>query len=607
VNKLIRSMVSCSFSIVMLFAAFAASAGAQELALETKSLVGEGWHNWYEIKSDPENQKNLILCGTRSDAMSNAFFGFIYSSTDGGSTWRLVLEDRNSTWVTEQSCAFGAEHRAYFISEASKVFDGEAHHDYGTTRLYLSSDGGRSWKETLKTAWADHSTSAVSGTTGRLYTFYNPGPNTVDHGQNLGSTIGLLVFSPDGKNVAGPVLSSAIQERDYYGIYPWGATALKSGTVVAFYHAFAAPPLQESDLGIIRADRSANQSLDSTVISHTVFGKDCRYDDKASLTYNLEANRLFLLYGDGCKNRNVMLTSSDDEGKTWTKPVVLSGPGSGHVIYTPSLAAGPRGDLGLLWRDGEHAGRWLFSIIRDQKLVEPEIELSNDPENIQVSSDSLWDGITQANGFHGQTAASEPSITLNVHSALNNVMSVFRANGVIAVGGKYLVVWPAGSSNGMQLYTGMLGSARRVEKKADSSNSQASDVGDVTNQSMLLYGGSQTFDSPTGTLEVCVIVANRGQKSIRVPIRLEVTGLKSSIGAISILNASNGLTGAGAIWDISHSITGDQIPIRSQSNPYCLNFHVEVPPNRISLEDPDLLNLKVRVLASGSDHAESEH
>jgi hypothetical protein len=600
-----RNMFGGSIFLIVLFGTCVASMGGQKIALERQSLVGEGWHDWYEVKSDPQNGMNIIVCGSKLDTSRNAFLGFIYASSDGGMTWRSVLEDRSSTWVTEQSCAFGPEHRAYFISEASQVIDGKTHHDLGTTRLYVSTDGGQRWAETLKTAWADHSTSAVSATSGRLYTFFNSGfasRPSAEQGKNLGTTVGLLVFTPDGKNVEGPFFSSAIQDRDYYGSYPWGATALKSGTVVALYTALAGPPWKEADLGIIRADQSANPSLNNTLISHLILGKDCLYTDKASLTYSSEANRLFLVYGDGCKSRDVLLTSSDDEGRTWAKAVVLAGPDRpGHVIYSPSLVAGPKGTLGLLWRDGESASRWLFSYIQDQKLVEPPIELSNDPGNIQVSNDSLWTWITRPNERHGQAAVSEPSITLTVHNALNSVMNVLRINGAIAVGDKFLAVWGSGDSNGMRLNSGMLGSVDSIGKVQSSDAAKGSDDLDITQQSVLLYGGSQHFDTTAGRLEVCMILANRGGQSIKVPLMLEAKEVESPTGTVSILNANNGLVGAGARWDISRSVTGDRIPPGAQSNPFCLSFRIEIPSERATREGPDLLNLKVRVLGAAGE------
>src|SRR5882757_8695972 len=130
--------------------------------LKAKTSVADGWHPLYQIKAGPECAQNLIVCGAKWDAATNAPFGFVYASSDEGATWHSVLEDKNSAWVTEHSCSYGPNHRAYFISGASRVIDGVPHHELGTTRLFVSSDSGWHWVETIKTGWADYSTSAVS-------------------------------------------------------------------------------------------------------------------------------------------------------------------------------------------------------------------------------------------------------------------------------------------------------------------------------------------------------------------------------------------------------------------------------------------------------------
>jgi hypothetical protein len=96
------------------------------------------------------------------------------------------------------------------------------------------------------------------------------------------------------------------------------------------------------------------------------------------------------------------------------------------------------------------------------------------------------------------------------------------------------------------------------------------------------------------------VSGNRGDSLISLPIKLEASEVKSRIGSISILNATNGLSGAGAVWDISSSVTGDRIPPRSNSNPFCLLFHLEISPESLSRPGvTDLLALKIRVVASG--------
>jgi hypothetical protein len=603
VKALHQRSLRCTLLLIAVLQSSVVPIGAQELSLQAKASLGAGWHPWYEIKTDPEESKNIIVCGTKWDAELNAALGVVYASADGGMTWQTVLEDRNSTWVTEQSCAFGAKHAAYFVSEASRVIDGEPHHQLGTTRLYMSTDGGQHWIETVKTGWADYSTSAVSSVSGKLYTFFNA--TTAQPGRNWGSNVGLLVFTPDGKKVAGPFFNSGMQDVGYDGVYPSNAIALRSGAVVALYWGIRVTPTgRAADFGVVRADQSHDPLLAYTMISQTPVGKDCLNFDQGSLAYDIEHDRLFVVYVDGCKDTRIMLTSSEDEGKSWAESVVVAdAQHADRKIVNTSLVVRPKSVFGLLWEQGQGSGSWFFSVIRDKKLVEPPIQLSRTPGDREVSNDSLWTWIYESDGTQGGNprAQAGATITLNVRTELNNV---WRANGLAAQGDKVFAVWPSGDKDGMRLNSSMLSPTGFTSKTVTVEDANESTDPDVTQQALILYGGTQHFDNMTGTLEVCVALGNRGDTPIRAPIRLEAREIRSPLGVVSILGATNGLTGAGAQWDISDSITGNQIPPRATSNPFCLTFHVQTSPHDASsAKGDDLLILKTRVLASSDSRS----
>lgn len=592
-----KLLCACSRGVLALLSAgMLAQVAPQPWVPSPTTLVSDGWHPWYEIKVDPENSSALIICGTRWDAKINTFFGFVYASSDAGETWRNALEDRSTPWVSEQSCAFGPKHRAYFVSEASKVLDGESHHELGTTRLYASTDSGQHWTQALETGWADFSTSAVSRTSGRLYTFFHS-PSTLDPDRKWGTNVGLLIFSADGKTVSGPIFNAAIQDLNYRGTYPSDAIALKSGAVVALYQAMEASGI-EGHLSVIRADGSPTPTLETSVISSTILDKNCNSLDRGALAYDPERDRLFVVYGDGCEKGPIMLATSDDEGRTWTKGVVIANVrGQEHRIASPSLAVGQDGTLGLLWEEGWFSGRWLFSTIRDQKLTEPPMELSHGVSRLKIGTDSLWVQIAQSNTRKSGYSGFRSSITLDVVGILNDV---WRGGGLVAIGNKIVAIWSSGDRNGMRLYSGVL-TRPGIDGKPDGSRSRANDASgaDVTGQTVILFGGTQQFDSRTGILEVCVTLANRGTQPLKQPIKLQATEIKSSIGTVSILNSTNRRHGPGATWDISNAVTGDQIPPRAASNPFCLSFHVEVTPKLSALPElPDLLTLSLSVLAN---------
>jgi hypothetical protein len=553
--------------------------------------IASGWHSWYELKVDPDAPQNLIICGSKWDAESNASLGFVYASSDGGATWRSVLEDRNSAWVTEQSCAFGSHHKAYFISEASKVIDGRQNHDLGATRLYVSEDGGQHWSERLKTGWADWSTSAANTQSRELYTFYNS-PNTAEAGRGWGTNVGLLVFSTDGKTVQGPFFQPNMQERGYRGVYPSYAIALKSGAVVALYHGLLGFPWQQEDLGFVRAGPPPERRMENGLIVRRDMGIGCSLIDKGALAYDAERDRLFLIYGDGCKRRKLFLSRSDDEGRTWTQgaPIVRSDQSDAGIV-DPSLAVLSGGRLGLMWKTAQSSGRWYFSVIQDQKLSDGRIELSSSGDDL-VSNDTLSLNIFAANSRHGgnPNTLSESSITMNVASQLNNVL---RSSGLAVGNGKIQAIWSSGDKDGMHLFFGVLSHERA---SAQAQGKEGQEFRDVTSNTSVLYAGKQHFDATTKTLTVCVSVANRGSEPLQTPLALEVRDIHSPLGSVSIQNASNGKTGPGAVWDLSGAITGTEIPPRSRSNPCCLVFHFDFPDHRKPDEIGSLLTLKLGVL-----------
>jgi hypothetical protein len=563
----------------------AAPAPLQEVRVD-RTVIRSGAHPWYEVKADPTAPQNLIVCGTKLDTILDAPIGFVYSSIDEGRTWRTALEDRSSLWVTEQSCAFGQDHRAYFISEASKVISGRAEHERGTTRLYVSTDSGQNWTETIKTGWADFSTSAVNSVSGKLFTFYNSIAGVP--GRTWGSNVGLLLFSKDGKTVEGPFFDPELQDLGYDGIFPSAAVSLKNGTVLTLYYATKATRDGSAvDLGVLRAHLGELPLLSRTLILHAGLERNCLKLNDASLAYDSRSNKLFILYVDGCRQRDITLISSNDEGRTWS---------SGRVIAkcshadNPSLIVTTEGKINVLWQDGEGSARWLFSQIEEEQLLQPTTELSQDRRGAYASSDSLETWIYQSGEHHG-TQSSEPAITVNVVNMLNVVWKSF---GLAATPDGLVAVWPSGDDSGMQLYFGRLIETKVGRAWIPPVNSQS----DVTDDIVVLYGGKQHVDLLTGNLDVCLKLGNRSNRNITEPITLEAAEIESPGGVVAAVNATNGQTGKGAVWDISEALTGRRIPPRSTSNSFCLSFRLSyATQNGNPSHMDDLLVLKLRVFA----------
>lgn len=600
-----RILVNIALSVV-LFPCLFTMAEVPKPYVQRVGVVADGLHLWYEIKADPEDSSRLIICGTKWDALANTPFGFVYFSGDSGRTWHTALEDRSSVWVTEHSCATGSHHLAYFVSNAAKQEQIGANPVIGTARLFLSVDSGEHWVEKTKIGWTDYSSSAVSKTSGRLYTFFHAGLLTRDPNVEQGNTLGLLVFSPDGEKVAGPYLSSSgVGESPYSGIYPSNAVALPSGAVIALYYASRQGPRGPGiEVGTVRADASPEPKLSQIAIGHQQNDSSCLNVDDGALTYDPRDNRLSVIYQEGCGGSSrVMLATSSDDGKTWSASVPIAMPknGSGR-ISSPSLIAMPDHILGLLWEDKPFSPLWFFSYIENDSPVSPPIALSGESPSVEISNDSLWTSIAQP-GQLGPSANTSPDAVIGV-DVQDMANALWRTDGIATTKDGIIAIWSAGTSDGMQLHSALI--SIPAAQGFHPNVLQTPEFEDVTRDMLLMYGGEQSYagqyyDETNRTLTICSAIRNRSEHAIKSPIEVRLESLHSNWGSVSVLNATNSLPGPGAVWDISSLLTGDRIAGGAKSNPFCMTFRFGSSPQRPSLRDVDLLSFSLKVLAKHVD------
>lgn len=567
---------------------------AQGLAAGTRKSIGAGWHPWYELRADPEDAKNLIVCGTKWDVPTNSPFGFVYSSSDGGSTWQLVLSDKSTAWVTEHSCAFGPNHLCYFVSGASKVFDGKPHHELGRTKIFVSVDAGRHWRESAVTGWTDYSTSAVGSRSGRLFTFFN----SFDISNESGNHVGLVVFRSPGTEVVGPFLDPAAKPGSYKAAFPSHAVSLGDGSVVALYYGTrTAGNGLGADIGIVRADDSDKPTVTETAIAGIQSGQDSTCDtlEDNALAYDRVRNRLFVVYASGCATHDLsLLTFSDDEGKTWSRPDPITSVSTGRM-HNPSLIVDAKGRLLILWREEKESSefRWVVSNIGDTGALGSVIPLSQ-AETCRPTSEALRTVLsTRKEG--GTTAV----LTLGVRS---EACSVWRTSGLAQTRTGVLAVWSETGPEGNRLVGKEIRAGAAAARQEEPSDTHVPEESDVTASTQLLfgYGSSQSFDRDKGVLKVCLSLGNSTQEALRLPMKLRVVDVSSEAGTIQILNATNHLEGRGAEWNLSESVTGNQLAPRTNTHPICFLFHVEGRGSKLVTNVPlDLVRLRLKVLSDG--------
>src|ERR1700675_1246029 len=96
--------------------------------------------------ADPIDGQHLMACGAFAYPQLNLPYGYVYSSSDAGSTWHRTLVDDASTFVSEESCTYSEDGQAYFVDGDSDTTTGEPRHEWGHLQLFASGDHGMSWK-----------------------------------------------------------------------------------------------------------------------------------------------------------------------------------------------------------------------------------------------------------------------------------------------------------------------------------------------------------------------------------------------------------------------------------------------------------------------------
>src|SRR5260370_4722157 len=105
--------------------------------------------------ADRKGGLHMIACGMLSSPQKNANYGYVYSSSDAGATWRLRVVDDASRWVSEESCTYGQDGRAYFVDGQSDTSTGLPRHEWGHLQVFISDDHGMNWKSAGRREFVD--------------------------------------------------------------------------------------------------------------------------------------------------------------------------------------------------------------------------------------------------------------------------------------------------------------------------------------------------------------------------------------------------------------------------------------------------------------------
>lgn len=509
-----------------------------------------GTYWWAHMDASRSRPGTIMVCGTRTIPSRNATEGYVDLSTDYGRTWREVLVDGSTTWVSEESCAFGPGEEAYFLSSSSAMFYGLPHHNLGCSRLYVSRDAGTTWHVASKFPFVDYTSMAVAGIYGanprRIYLF----ANYIDV-SDPASGPGLLTIDSEGADsraVYPALLKRNGNEGQVFSATPTASAVLEDGTAAS---AFRTSWSSESGPRPWAKRASVSERLEfvrsadggQTLASPTPISASVGLSQLSEATMAVDRStsphkgRIYAAWAQNTRtNIIVMLAWSDDGGIHWRRrrieylpdPPRALGLGSNPGMTPPAVAVNNEGTVGLFWLEKE--GRCpYFSESEDAGgSFTPKVQVALCQPSSR--SDLAWyshylfawpDTEASRRGLERDEKRIGVRIEMRVQSLTPTSM-------VADDRGNFHAMWLALRQGGSQLWT----TAIAVADHPLTTEAAPGGREDVSSSVALEFTNTQ-FDQRTKALSVDLMVVNRSTRLLEGPLLLLPTRIESSLGPVT--------------------------------------------------------------------------
>src|SRR5580698_78505 len=329
-----------------------------------------GYHGEVMAAADPQSPDNLMVCGFRANQKTGTGYeGYVYQSGDGGKSWREVLVDASSQWVSEESCAYGSASQAYFVTGVSNTSRGRPLHEYGNMHLYRSVDAGNTWGTIQIGPFMDWTSMVVD-------TGHGPWRNTLYlFADSVASEKGGWLYEDRSAVLAvrreSPDLSFSISngsssvrtgDRSTARL-PAGSVVLNDGSVLTVFSGYREGNAAASDTNKAKFSVEVEISRDGgKTLTKTSVYESSVTSALGGLAANPTTGEVYICwtpqYGEAVESRmmeheesNLMSATSRDGGHTWSVRT-LKTPLHGALDVSPGTATldvNKNGVLGFMW------------------------------------------------------------------------------------------------------------------------------------------------------------------------------------------------------------------------------------------------------------------
>ena len=548
-----------------------------------------GYHGEVMAAADPEAANNLIVCGFRANQKTgSAYEGYVYQSGDGGATWREALVDSNSQWVSEESCAFGPGHQAYFASGVSDTSRGEPYHEYGNLYLYRSSDSGRTWQTVQIGRFMDYTSMTVDSTAGpqrnTLYIFANNladgaggwfGGESTDPLSDKRPFLAARREQPEPTfSVASGNFNTEDEGVKFRGKYPRGSAVLSDGTVLSVFsgdkEVSTDDPGKKTHVFYVAAGISEDGGK---TLTKRIFYQNAIPSVLAGIIVDQTTDQIYVCWTPRYKESlesDLMLATSQDKGHTWSVKSVksLQGLPMDLRVGTVSFAINKDGVLGFLWY-GKNGDRAYFgasfdggSSITEVIQLTPNLA-ANPPRDVLLADDRRL--FVRPPSWNISSNRLEP---LQILAFGPNIPGVPAGDALVADrSGSFHPIWSEVANGPTSLWTRAIALHVAGKSTAVSTLDGLADISD----SVVSHISNVRYDHLDNLVAFDITVTNKSAKTVDGPIVVVATSPRGkSVPAAG--NADNGKEYGGALWELQ--IPSKGLECEHSTEPRTLTFHI---------------------------------
>jgi hypothetical protein len=574
------------------------TAAVGHITVRANVQVSRSHANWSHdeviLAADATNPTKMLACSIVLIPELAKRTTTIYRSENGGASWESSLTVEDVAESSDPACLFDADGMAYFSAMGGDEYMP------GFIEFYRSRDAGKRWTDhsRLRTASQGYDRQfLVADDTegklhGRIYLSVSSFVRSLDDAgfDNVFWGMSLLHSDDDGVNWSTPAQRLASPGHVIW--QPGNCDILRNSGVICVFaeREKVKTESERQTTELIRVTRSLDggDSLDlPTTISSTEQSPELSfYLPHVVVDHYSELfrNRVYAIWSDTHRGAaRIECSYSDDDGRSWSPPVLASDSESPQLDFLPQLAVSRRGILGVMWyrrRNGLDLGyavRFSASLDGGNTFL-PSVEVS---ENAQaVDKGEIWPIQAVVDGdfgdlfgdiASGRLRRTSNTVELSLLRYVKHLTGGETAGLIADETGYFHAVWVDDRTGVDQLWTAAIGVNGAPTKNGDPNSAGMEDVSsDVSLLTDTLVNQRNTIVSAT------VRLRNDSNHKLRYPLELRVVSIGSQVATLEILDSDNHQKGPGAIWNIPQSVDNAIDPGQT-SQPVTLTFKLSKP------------------------------